>query len=510
MFPQTLSPVESSPRFHAIRTVAILLAWLAPALCVVAPVAAQQPADSAAAEEKSDEGLAGTWQGALRVGPVELRLVFQFEQDDAGKLGGTLTSIDQTPNPIPLSAVQLADGQVTAAVAAIGGEFSGKLNKDKSAIEGKWKQSGSEFDLIVKRVAEAPAMKRPQEPKPPFPYDVEEVAFENSAAQITLAGTFTKPKGPGPHPAVVMITGSGPQDRDETVMGHKPFAVIADDLTRHGIAVLRFDDRGVGKSTGDFSAATHNDFVGDALAAVDWLKGRPEINARQIGLIGHSEGGVVAPLAAVQRPDDVAFIVMLAGVGVPMRELLAQQGQDIGRTMGLSEASLARDADVEGEFYDALRNDENLPTDELKQKLTDLIQGSLDELSDEERDKLGVTPEVIKARVDAAVTPWFRELAMYDPGPTLEKVRCPVLALNGALDVQVAADANLNAISTAIKRGGNHDVTTLKLPGLNHLFQECETGSIAEYSRIEQTFAPAALDAVSAWILERVDAQSAP
>lgn len=508
MFPQTLRTAGSPTPFRAIQAVAVLLALLATVFGAVAPAAAQQPAAALPGQGISGEGLEGTWRGTLRVGPAELRLVFQFEKDEAGKLGGTLTSIDQSPKPITLSAVQLADDQVTARVAAIAGEFSGRLNADNSAIEGKWTQAGIDFELVIKRVSEAPTINRPQEPQPPFPYDTADVTFENPGAQITLAGTLTKPKGPGPHPVVVMISGSGPQDRDEALMGHKPFAVIADHLTRRGVAVLRFDDRGVGKSTGDFSEATHYDFVGDVLAGVDWLKTRPEINAEQIGLMGHSEGGIVAPLAAVDRPDDIAFVVLLAGVGVPMQELLAQQGKDIGRTMGLSEASLVRESEVDVEFYQVLRNDEGLPMEEVKQKLVELALKSIEDLSEEERKKLGVSPDLIESRLDAVVTPWFRELAMYDPGPTLEKVSCPVLAINGELDVQVAADANLNAIRAAVERGGNRDVTTVKLTGLNHLFQECETGAVAEYGRIEQTFAPVALETVSDWILERTESKT--
>lgn len=480
----------------------------APWLLLAAAIAGLCPAHPARAEPPSDH-LLGNWQGTLKVGPAELRLVFAFERTEAGELTGTLTSIDQSPVPIPLSEVGLDDQTVTAAVPAIGGSFTGRHDAQASTITGTWRQAGAAFPLTLNAIDSAPTVKRPQEPKPPFPYEAVPAVVDNDAAGVRLAGTLTVPRGAGPHPAVVLISGSGPQDRNEEIMGHKPFAVIADHLTRQGVAVLRMDDRGVGESTGDFALATHDDFVTDAIAAIDWLKQRPGINPQQIGLVGHSEGGVVAPIAAVTRPDDVAFVVMLAGVGVPMQELLAQQGEDISQSMGLTPGSLSRDRTHQQEFYRLLRNEDGLPDDQLKQALTRLTMDSLEELSEEDREKLGVTPTVIAARLETVMSPWFRHLAQYDPGPTLERVRCPLLALNGELDVQVAADANLDAIRAAAQRGGNRDVTTTKLTGLSHLFQQCETGAIAGYGKIEQTFAPKALDAISAWILGRVDTAGA-
>jgi len=281
------------------------------------------------------QGPAGHWQASLKPSPViELRLVLELTNSPAGQPGGVMISVDQGGVRVPITALTESDGAVHLEIRSVGGTFDGQLSADGSEIVGEWQQGAGKWPLVFKRLAKAPSFARPQEPKQPYPYDEEEVAFENVAATIRLGGTLTRPRGPGPHPAVVLISGSGPQDRDEAIMGHRPFLVLADHLTRQGIAVLRYDDRGVGKSSGSFGTATHDDFVTDALAAVAWLKTREAIDAKHIGLIGHSEGGIVAPLAAVKQPADIAFIVLLAGVGVPMEELLVRQGGDILRVMG--------------------------------------------------------------------------------------------------------------------------------------------------------------------------------
>jgi len=277
--------------------------------------------------------------------------------------------------------------------------------------------------------------------------------------------------------------------------------VLADHLTRENIAVLRFDDRGFGKSTGEFRDATHDDFVADALAAVAWLKTHPNVDGKRIGLVGHSEGGIVAPLAAVKQPDDIAFIVLMAGVGVPMNQLLERQGQDISRAMGMSEDLIAQIAKQQKELYRLIGSDlYDTNKDELKRIVRDKVQKQFAELTEEQRQTLGVTDALIKANLETMVTPWFLELVRYDPQPVLTKVRCPLLAINGEKDLQVAADENLPAIRKALEAGGNRDIQIVELPGLNHLFQTCTTGAPAEYGRIEETFAPTALKTISDWI----------
>jgi uncharacterized protein len=447
------------------------------------------------------KGLVGFWQGSLKATlHIELRLVLEVTHSTSGTPVGVIISLDQADtSPIPITTLSEKDGAVNLEIASVGGVFDGKLNVDGSEIEGAWKQGANTTPLVFKRLAKAPNFSRPQEPKPPFPYDVEEVVFANPSAGIKLAGTFTKPRGSGPHPAVVLISGSGPQDRNEAIMGHRPFLVLADHLTRHGIAVLRYDDRGIGGSTGDFAMATHNDFVTDALAGVNWLKSRKDIDPARLGLVGHSEGGIVAPLAAVKQPGDVAFIVLLAGVGMSMDELLVRQGQDLARVMGANAEMLAKNARSQRQIFGLLK--EQLERPELEKRLREVIKEQLAGLTEEQRQALGYTDSPLED-FKTLLTPGFQQLLAYDPRPTLRQVKCPVLAINGGKDLQVAAKDNLSAIREAVVEGGNTRVTTREFPGLNHLFQTCTTGAIAEYSQIEETFNPAALTAVSDWIRE--------
>lgn len=445
------------------------------------------------------KGLAGHWQGSIKPRPViELRLGLEITNSPTGQPNGVLVSLDQGHSRIPLSSVTETNGEVSLKIALIGGSFEGRFNPDGSELAGEWEQGGRKTPLVFKRLAQAVALHRPQEPKKPYPYTEEEVRVENRAAGVTLAGTLTLPHGAGPYPAVVLISGSGPQDRDEYVLSHRPFLVLADHLTRAGIAVLRYDDRGVARSTGDFSTATHLDFTEDALAAVNWLKTRPEIDAKRIGLIGHSEGGVVAPLAAVKQPDDIAFLVLLAGVGVPLEELLVRQGIDLGRVMGMDEKTLTRIAASQRAMYPKLIAAKTRAEAEAIVRETSTEQ--LAEYTPEQRRAMGPTDAMIESQVQMVSSPWFRQLIAHDPRPTLHRVKCPVLALNGEKDLQVACSDNLAAIAAALRDGGNTRVTTHAFPGLNHLFQTCTTGAISEYGQIEETFNPAALQAVSGWI----------
>jgi len=340
--------------------------------------------------------------------------------------------------------------------------------------------------------------KRPQDPVKPYPYYSEEVTFMNPKANIQLAGTLTLPKKDGIFPAVVLITGSGPQNRDEEIMGHRPFLVISDYLTRNGIAVLRYDDRGVFQSKGDFKTATTPDFATDAESAVAFLKSRKEINPSKIGLMGHSEGGIIAPMVA-SHSKDISFIVMLAGTGLRGDKILLYQQEVIARASGLPEAAIQRTREMNSKAYEmivAAKSDEALKADlakyyaeSLKNTPADLKQKGI---SDEE-----MTTLLLKG----TTTPWMLSFIRYDPVTALEKVKCPVLAVNGSKDLQVPARESLPAIERALKKGGNKQVTVKEYPGLNHLFQECKTGLPAEYSEIEQTFSPVVLDEITKWIV---------
>ena len=328
-------------------------------------------------------------------------------------------------------------------------------------------------------------------------------AAENIAAGVTLAGTLTLPKGEGPFPAAILITGSGGQNRNEEIFQHKPFWVIADHLTRGGIAVLRVDDRGVGGSTaGDNPGqATSFDFAGDVGAGMDFLRAHARIAPDKIGLIGHSEGGIIAPLVARER-DDVAFAVLLAGTGVRGDKLLLMQHAAIMRASDIDEETISAACAAQERLF-ATVLDSALSPQELETRLTRAIQ------EEEEFQKASAEDQAqgLKTALAQLTNPWMVTFIRHDPAAVLRKVRCPVLALNGELDLQVPFKANLDAIARALKAAQNPDFSTRAFPGLNHLYQHCETGLITEYGKIEETFSVEVLEVMRAWIGERVIAR---
>ena len=354
--------------------------------------------------------------------------------------------------------------------------------------------------------ARIPEKRRPQTPKPPFPYDTREATFRNINDGVELAGTLTLPRGPGPWPAVVLVSGSGQQDRDETLMDHKSFLVLADVLSRAGIAVLRYDDRGVGGSGGDPTKGTSVDFARDAEAGIDWLQKQPGIDPARIGIVGHSEGGLIAALLA-ERRTDLAGIVMLAGTGVDGGRILVSQGELVLKSEGLGDADQIRRSRIMQEaMIDAVRgSDESTDPAALSAQAGTRIRADL-------ADEIEKADDAAKAQLDAAVAdglrrlsaPWFRFFIGHDPATTLAKVTCPVLAVIGEKDVQVDPGLNLPAIRQALAAGRNADATIEELPGLNHLFQTCTTGTVSEYDRIEETFAPVAIATVRDWLVKRL------
>ncbi|MGH2994092.1 MAG: alpha/beta hydrolase family protein [Solirubrobacterales bacterium] len=338
---------------------------------------------------------------------------------------------------------------------------------------------------------------RPQEPVEPLPYDREEIRIDTPIDGVTLAGTLTRPRTPGPHPAALLITGSGPHDRDETVFGHRPFLVLADHLTRLGLAVLRLDDRGVGGSTGNRTTATSANFAADARAGFDFLRLRPEIDPRRTGMVGHSEGAVIAPMLAAESTH-VAWIVMLAGAGVSGELILLAQADLINEAAGVPQ-ELRTQLTSLGESMYAVVNSE--PDDETAQaRIGQLIESAEQTIGSAAGADAAQLLAQIKSQVPRITTRWFRYFLRYDPAPALGRVGCPVLALNGELDLQVPATQNLPTIVAALEAGGNPDYEAAKLPRLNHLFQTAETGSPTEYAAIEETFAPAALKLLTDWL----------
>ncbi len=451
----------------------------------------------AGAQAVSPDPLVGTWVGELAVGAAALRIVFNISAAD-GALHATMDSPDQGAKGIPVSAVQNDHGAVLLEVKAVAGSYHGTLSADAAQVQGQWTQGGRSFPVVLTRSRGPFVLERPQEPKPPFPYREEDVSIP-SVAGVVLSATVAVPPGNGPFPAVVLVTGSGPQDRNEELMGHKPFLVISDYLARNGVEVLRYDDRGVGKSTGTFAAATTLDFADDAEAALRALAERPEVDRARVGIAGHSEGAIDAAIVAA-RNSAVRFIVLLAGPGIPGEQLLLLQAAAIGRAAGKDEASLAAFGDLNRRLYDLVEKERDPAalTVDGKAAAEKFLAGD-NRLS--EADKAEVLRGMDTAMAQLA-TPWFRTFLTLDPGDYLSKVRVPVLALNGSKDLQVPADANLAAVRSALQRAGNTRARLAQLDGLNHLFQHAGSGLPAEYGTITETFAPEALSAILQFIKE--------
>jgi pimeloyl-ACP methyl ester carboxylesterase len=428
--------------------------------------------------------VAGAWEGAIDAGAVKLRIGVVITVKPDGVLSATMDSPDQGAFDMPLSNVTFADGTLKFALVKANGAFEGRVNAAGTEIAGTWTQ-GMAMPLVLTRVEKLSRPNRPQEPKPPFPYVSEEIPIVNAAGMAVLAGTLTRPKGQGPFPAVILLTGSGAQNRDEEVFGHKPFLVIADHLTRRGIAVLRYDDRGVGNSTGKFASATSEDFAGDAWAAWQVLAARPDIDAKRIGLLGHSEGGLIAPMLVAAHPE-IAFVIMVGGPGVPGDQIMLAQATAIMKASGAPEAAITANTDLQKQIFTILREETSMAR--AAQRIEAIPAGS---------------KEASAALVRQSASPWMRFFVLHDPATALAKVRCPVLAVGAEFDLQVLPEQNLPAIEAALKKGGNKDFTVLRLSGLNHLLQPAKTGLPAEYAQIETTIAPAALETITTWIQKR-------
>lgn len=446
----------------------------------------------------------GDWNALLNVMGQELPLVFHISEKD-GAYTATMDSPKQGAMGIEVNITTFKNDTLNIEVKNIGMTYSG-VYQENGDITGTFQQGGMELPLnLTRELIASKSANRPQEPKRPFPYKEEEVSFENKTAGITLAGTLTIPKsimGNKIYPAVILISGSGPQNRDEELLGHKPFLVLSDYLTRQGFAVLRYDDRGTAESTGDFSSATSEDLATDAQAAFDFLLSRKQIDSKKIGYAGHSEGGLIAPMVAAQNKN-VAFIALLAGVGQPGAELLAEQGYLIGKAQGISEEMLKKNKIGAENIYKII-NDNKGNDEVIREKATIYLKNAL--AQNPEMVPQGVTvDQLIDQQLEQLMTPWFQYFISSDPRPTLEDIDCPVLAINGSLDLQVPAQQNLALIEKYTKEGGNNDVTTVEIPNLNHLFQTAKTGSPSEYGAIEETFSPVALEIIGTWIKEKTN-----
>jgi len=460
------------------------------------------------------QNIVGNWEGSLQIQGNELPIVFHISKDVSGKYSASFDSPKQKTYNNPCSDIIAKDDSVILIMNSIKGQYAGRLNDKNTMLTGTWSQSGYTFPLDMTKTSETVTIKkinRPQTPKPPYPYKSEDVVYTNADKSIKFGATFTVPI-PDPnvdyfrapvYPVVLLISGSGPQDRDETIFEHKPFAVMADHLTREGIAVLRVDDRGVAKTSGNFNKSTTADFANDVEAGISYLKTRADVDTNGIGLIGHSEGGLIAPMVASKRKD-VRFIVLLAGPALPILDMMEQQSADVMASVGVA-------ADDVKSYRPLYRN---IVTAIIKAK--DSASASQNAISVFKKWQIGKSASTIKnttgvidektminftnAFIKDLSGPWFPYFISINPSEYLSKVNCPVLALNGEKDIQVAAKENLAAIENALKKNKNKNFKTIELPGLNHLFQHCTKCTVEEYEELEESFDTETLKIISNWI----------
>ncbi|MGH7648747.1 MAG: alpha/beta hydrolase family protein [Gemmatimonadaceae bacterium] len=435
--------------------------------------------------------VAGTWDGVLHAGVTSMRLELAV-RDSAGALVGTMRSLDQGGAQAPAT-VSTSGDSLSVAIPQWHITYAGAVMASGDSVHGTFNQNGVSMPLVFARVATPLPAGRPQDPKPPFPYHAADVTIA-SVAGVSLAGTVIIPEGRGPFPAVVFVTGSGPQDRDEALMGHRPFLVIADYLARHGIASLRYDDRGVGKSTGSFDRSTSADFAMDAEAAFRYLTHVQGVAPNRVGILGHSEGGLIGPMVAA-RNRDVAFLVLMSGPGIPGDSLLLLQGKLIAIAGGVSPAAADSATASRRQLLEAVAK-----AHDSADAVTRLAAAKQAVLAGVPADRRAAAATQIDQAMPQLLSPWFQYFLRYDPRPALRQVRVPVLALGGSLDLQVPAKENLPAIDSALRAAGNPNDRVMELPRLNHLFQTATTGSPAEYATIDETVAPVALDAMASWI----------
>lgn len=461
--------------------------------------------------------LGGNWSGTLKIPSGKLLQLQLHITDHNGRRTASLDIPTQNAHAIAVERVEVRGDSLHLQANAIRASFAGRIAPNGGLISGKWRQNGARLPLLLQRTSTAVVAavaaatpttastktaasrnaKRPQEPQGPYPYRDEDVRFTNKAAGISFAGTLTVPQGAGPFPAVVLLSGAGEQNRDQAVFGHRPFWVIADYLTRRGIAVLRFDDRGAGQSGGNSATATAADYATDAQAALEFLRTRREINGKSLGLVGHSEGGTAA-IGAANKAQSPNFLVLLATPGVLGPEVIVRQTLDISRLKTNDPKILAG-------------------VEQRQRALLNIVQ----QISDDKHARARLVPAMIppialppeqaaqmqklaESKATMMTTPAYRFMLEDNPPKNLRAVKCPVLALNGSKDLLVAAEPNLKSIEKALKTSGNRDVTVRELPGLNHLFQTAATGAVTEYEGISETFSPTALQAMGDWIAQRV------
>lgn len=460
-------------------------------LVMVAPTFAQS----------SNNSLAGNWLGALEVGGVKMRLLLKVEKARDG-YAAKFDSVDQDVKDLPIETITLVGNKVSFTAPKFAMSFDGTLNDKNDEITGTFKQGAGSTPFVFKRVGEIATISRPQDPKKPYPYTEEEVSYRNATDNVKLSGTLTIPRdGNAQHPVVLLISGSGTQNRDSLIAGHRPFLVLADHLTKNGIAVLRVDDRGAGGSDLGALTVTSEDFMYDVLAGVEFLKKRNDIDSKKIGLIGHSEGGMIAPMAAAQSRD-IAFIVLLAGLGQTGAEVIQTQTRLIQIASGIDPDTVASSIALTRNVNAIVKAQTDGKM--LEQEVNAAIAKVIEPMTEVQRKNFATVASSVKGSMAIYKLPWYRYFVMFDPAAVLRKVQVPVLALNGENDLQVGWKENLDGIAAALKAGNNKDVTVKAFPKLNHLFQTSQTGLPSEYGSLEETMAPQVLGTITEWIQTRV------
>lgn len=460
-------------------------------ILILCMTACSDKKDTSVTDDMELAAIEGVWQGRLNVQGNKLTMVFRVESSDKG-YQLFMDSPDQKITDIPVEKITISNDSIIISVNAVKGTFSGIVKGN--IMDGSWSQGNMDFPLILERTDSYEKLTRPQDPQEPFPYNVKDITFFNSKDSIRLAGTVTYPKGEGPFPGVILISGSGPQNRNEEVMGHRPFLVLADFLTKKGYAVLRYDDRGIAESEGDYASATTLDFSDDAMYAFDYLESLNFTDNSRTGIVGHSEGGLIAPIVAAQK-GNVDFIILLAGTGLPLEYVLYRQGEDVFRSEGYGDFFIQYQKNFQEKIFSTIKSsmDDKLIEDSLRNLYAQYNESAPDGAP-------LLTKEGIEANITALMSPWYRAVLTLDPRDYLSQVDCPVLAINGENDVQVHYKDNLREIENALKKGGNQYITVLSLPGINHMMQESQSGAVSEYGEIEQTISPMVLDAIDTWL----------
>jgi pimeloyl-ACP methyl ester carboxylesterase len=440
----------------------------------------------------------GMWEGKLKAG-ADIRMIFHVAKDDAGYTAA-LDCPDQGLKGVKASTLRIVNDSIYLEIAQFQAKYSGKL-QGSSEISGVFYQ-GMSLPLNLKKIEKIEAIVRAQTPVEPFPYRSENLLYTNKDKSITYGATITIPNGKGTFPAALMLTGSGQQNRDEEILGHKPFAVIADHLTRNGFIVLRVDDRGMGQTTGDVKSSTTLDFANDAIVSLNYLMNRQEVDKGKVGLIGHSEGGMIAQIIASER-SDLDFVIMLAAPGDKIIKLMCDQNEAVLTKAGLPEEYVKAYSSLYNSIMLSVINSTNESLSEnIKQDVDNWIQKTPNQIvlaTTGIKDELSKS-NFVQAFAKQTSSAWFKYFLSYDPSTSIKKIKAKVLAVNGSQDVQVISKSNLKAIESALKESKSKIFDVKELNGLNHLFQECKSCTVNEYGQLEQTISPTLLKTITEWL----------